>query len=368
MKKIVILTIVILSGICCFAQTKKAIYAQPVSSIEGTRSYPGVARTTAIGDTLLLSNINPLDTLTIYRVGAGDTDGYATGTNSWNDIAFAERYNITGQDSSVMVLGVVAEFAGKVNPASVKTITLTLWDDQGSSQMISSTTSYNGFPGNILDTVSVSIKNIGIGTTMDTLKHFLFATPAQSLGSFFAGYSINYGFSALDGDTIGLACSKNGHRMGDSFTVKQVITDFGDTLYDTLINVQNATLEADNAWYDNFTQNDSLYNNLAIFPLVAILPSDVKGITRNNLTFFGNYPNPANANTNIKFSLAENTGITVQIMDMNGRVLNSIKQDNLAAGAHIVPVNTANMPFGDYLYLVRTSGGDGIAGKMTVIH
>jgi len=367
MRKLFILTIFILANISAFAQRTKVEYAQPVNSVVRINPY-SAARTTAIGDTSILSNINPLDTLTIYPVSPGDTNGYVTGTNSYNDLAFAERYNINGPDSSVMVLGLLAEFAGKVNPASGKMVTFTIWDDLGTSQIISLNTSYNGFPGNILDTLSAGITGLGIGATVDTFKKFMFAAPGHSLSSFFAGYSINYNFSTLDGDTIGLVCSKNGYRMGGSFTTNQVINDFGDTLYDTIINVQNATMESDNNWYDNYTQNDSIYNNLAIFPIVVIAPTGINSITRNNLTFFGNYPNPACDNTNIKFSLAGSADVTLQIMDMNGSILNSIKQNSLTSGIHLIPLNTANMPSGDYLYLILTSGGDGLAGKMTVVH
>ncbi len=148
-------------------------------------------------------------------------------------------------------------------------------------------------------------------------------------------------------------------------TSLQVILNPTDTLVDTVVNVQNATLTSDGNWHDNYTDNDSIYNDLAIFPIVVIsAPDGVKGITKKNLTFYGCYPNPASNNTNIKLSLTKSADITIQIMDMNGRILSTITQSNLATGEHIIPVSTSALPAGDYLYFIHTSGGDGVASKL----
>ena len=97
------------------------------------------------------------------------------------------------------------------------------------------------------------------------------------------------------------------------------------------------------------------------------MPSaSISGVTRKDLTFFGNYPNPAVNSTNIKFSLAAATDVTIYITDMSGRTINTISQAGLAAGEHTVPVSTENMPAGNYIYLVRTGTGSGIASKLTV--
>jgi hypothetical protein len=366
---LILITVALLSflGVNSIAQVMKAAYPQPVQSVDRQgHAFASGARTTAIGDTVVLSDITTADTLTLY---AADSGGYITGTDYWGDQAFAELYDIDGYDSSVVVLGVFAEFGGTVSPASGKMVTFSLWS-QSVPFIVSSTLSYNGFPGSLLDTVDAPLTQLGVGPSADTLKEFLFNTPSLQSGAFYAGYSIAYNYAALDGDTIGLASSKNGERTGSDYTATFNVTLI-DSAWDTVINVQNATMGADYNWYDNYTQDDSLYNNLAIFPIVAVssaLLSGVKGITRNNLTFFGNYPNPADNSTEIKFSLAEDIGVTIQVMDMGGHTLNTLQPGILAAGTHLIPVNTAGMPSGDYLYLIRTSGGDGIAGKMTVVH
>ncbi len=368
MKKIIILFIAVLINNVGFAQRTGTVSPEPVRFFTQDMSFsggPAAGKATAYGDTLTLSHIAATDSLTIYKLDSG---GYVTGTNFWGDIAFAERYDHTDDSGrNMQVIGLFALFSGHVMPSSGKTVTFTVWDE-GAKQIISATRSFRGFPDNILNTLTVPVTNLGIGATVDTLKQFYFATPTLNFySSFFIGYSIGYNYSTLAGDTLGLASTLDGDRFPlVDYTLSYNVSAF-DTTLDTVFNVQNAVMQTDSVWYDNYAQNDSIRNNLAIYPIVISgSPASVKGITRNNLTFFGNYPNPATDNTSIRFSLAANTDVTVQLMDMAGRTLSTVKENNLSTGEHIISLNTSQLPAGEYVYLLRTSGGDGIAGKIII--
>ncbi len=367
MKKIVILFSAIFINTIGFAQRPSMVTAEPVHSFDPYHIISSAgdphAKTTATGDTLTLKHITAADTIAIYRVSSG---GYATGTNAWNDKAFAERYDYNDDTGKNMkVIGCFAQFHGKINPASTKTATLKLWSE-GPGQYITGSKSFRGFPGSLMDSLSVPVTQLGIGTATDTLKKFMFPDDGHYYSAFFIGYSIDYNFADLSGDTLGLVCSKNGERH-PAFTYSLVynVSDFGDTVLDTVINVQNATLESNNTWYDNYTQNDSLFNNLAIYPIIVMgHTAGVNGVKRNGLTFYGSYPNPAVNIANISFSLTANANVTVQLMDMNGRVINTATQVGLSTGSHTIPLDISALPVGEYLYLLRTSAGDGIAGKL----
>ncbi len=381
MRNFFILIIAVLFSFSTFAQRVKNIQEQSIQWVNSgeanlLQGMPS-ARTTAIGDTFTLSHTPASDTITTYTVG--HNSGYVTGTNLWNDKAFAERYDFNGSDSSVEVLGVFALFAGKVNPASTQTVNFNVW---GTTYpvAISGSLIYNSFPNTILDSVTAPVTTLGIGTTIDTLKKFLFASPTTFLpSSFFVGYSMNYFFdtatgSTLNGDNFGLACSKKGERYpagpAGLYTLEYNANPGIDTTLDTILNVQNATQGSDNTWYDNYTQNDSIKNNLAIYPIVAIghTIAGVGSITRNSLTFFGNYPNPATDYTNIRFSLSTVNSVTIMITNMSGQLIKTIQKNNLSTGEHLINVNTSELPAGDYLYLIHTSGGDGVAGKMSKLN
>lgn len=329
---------------------------------------PVAARTTTtFGDTTALTNINASDTLTLYTYNNGC---FVTGPNSYGDQGFAERYDINGHDSSVSVIGVMSLFGGKVNPASTHSVNFKVWG-LSAPVPVTATWGYHYFPGPGLDTVTVPVTHLGIGLTGDTIKSFFFPHATDTIqGAFYIGYDISYNAATLNGDTIGLYSTANGVRNSPLYDVimNPGFTEGSDTTYDTLVNVQNATLWSDNIWHDNYTQNDSIFNNLAIYPIVVIgHPTGVGSITHNALTFSGNYPNPASDVTNVRFSLKKQANVTITIMDINGKALKTISLNGQKEGAHIVPLTVSELAPGNYIYSLITSAGDAIASKLTVV-
>ena len=369
MKKALLLFITASYSVVSFAQhavNPHATRRQPVNN-----TVDALMRTTAIGDTLHLTNIAASDTLALYTLGNSTDSGYVTGPNAYGDMGFAEKYDFNGNDSSLTIIGVMAKFGGKVNPASAHFVNFKVWS-VSSEVAITSTFAYNGFPLNSFDTVNVPVTQlgIGIGAAPDTLKSFLFPFATDTLnGAFYVGYNMNYNFTTLAGDTLGLYASLDGERISPLYNVVLTISDLtGDTTRDTVFNVQNATQWSDNTWHDNYSDDDSLYNNLAIYPIVVIgQPTGMNKVTRGSLSFYGNYPNPAVNTTNIKFALAKNADVLIEILNMAGQSMNTIQLKSLNTGEHIVPVQTKALAPGNYVYLIRTSGGDGVAGQMTVI-
>ena len=326
---------------------------------------PAAARTTTAGDTTALTNISSGDTLTMYSYPGG---GYVTGPNTYGDMGFAERYTTTSGTSAV-IIGVMTHFGGTVNPASTQSVNLKIWSPTA-QVAITGSLAYRDLPNLGQDTVTVPVTQLGIGTTVDTVKSFFFPRRTDTVqGSFYVGYDMNYHFSTLNGDTIGLYSTLDGNRSSSPYSIV-MSTGLGestDTTYDTVINVQNATLWSDNVWHDNFTANDTLFNNLAIFPIVVLgNPTGVGGVVRNGLTFFGNYPNPANDVTNIRYSLDKQATVTLTLMDMQGRVLQSQSMAGQTAGEHTVQLSTAQLVQGNYLCSLITSNGDAIATRITV--
>jgi hypothetical protein len=357
---------------CCaavFAQSRSAVHGTPakfVNNPELSQYKNRAAKGTATGDTATMSHIGSADTVTIYFTGTNADSGYIAGTDAYGDKAFAERYDVNPSDSTVKVIGVISLFGGKVNPASTKTINYNVWT-MGTQTVFGSVPHvfYKGLPSTVLTSRTQPINTLGIGvadTAQDTLKGFLFATPTAYLrASFFIGYDINYTWGpSLAGDTIGLYSNQDGDRSEALYTVSGT---------DTIINTVNVTMTDDGMWHDNAVEQFRVFNNLYIFPIVIVGESTVGtgSVKRNDFTFEGNYPNPAVNSTNVRFSLAKPTDVTITIMDMNGRTVNTISRTNLSAGAQSIPVQTSAMPAGDYIYLIRTAQGDGVASKLTVI-
>ncbi len=357
MKKVLLLTMATAVALSSFAEKRKgAAKTLPQNHT--------AAKTTAVGDTVSYANINlSTDTLTAYYAGMTTDTGFIFGTNTFGDMGFAERYDL---DSNVQVLGLFARFTGTVNPASTKNVVFNAWSVAGrtaDTRFVSGKVYNSGLPSTSIASITKPITAVGIATTdtaSDTVKLHWFTTPSAATHKFFVGYTLAYDPAALNGDTISLIVSRDNERHTATFPY-----DFTDGT-DTIINNANAVLFKDNTWHDNGLDNFFIGNHFFLFPVVKInSPSGVGGITKNNFTLYGNYPNPANNETNIKFAVANNTEVTVTVYDMAGKVINTIKQ-NCNAGTQIMVLNTSTFAAGEYLYLVHTAEGEGIASKFTV--
>lgn len=319
-----------------------------------------MGRTTAVGDTVIPANFDiAADTNNIYWAGSTADSGYISGMDAYGDMGYAERYDFNGADSSMKVLGVVGLFGGTVSPTSTKTVKFYAWS-QGPQTAVTSTVFFSGFPNNALDSVTVGATHLGIGAGgIDTFKTFMFATPTAYLSaSFFVGCMLSYDASNFAGDTFAVQTNLIGERTSAGFSVSGG---------DTIINDQSVSMYSDGSWHDNWADNFQAAYDFYLFPVVVIGgPTSVQGVTKNDLTFFGNYPNPAATTTTVKFSLANATNVTLVVTDMNGRTLNTICQNGLSAGTHTIELPVDQLASGDYLYIIRTSAGGGMASKFTV--
>jgi len=370
MKYLLLFIIAGLLNINSFAQKVNVIHASKqvnalanlanITATTGLTSY----KQTAYGDTVYMTHIASSDTVTLYYLS---DSGFVAGMDAYGDQGFAERYDFSGADSTVKVIGVIARFGGSVTPSSTKTVTFKVWNAAQKAVSVRPTLFNSGLPGTILASKSAKFTELGVSsvdTVSDSAKLFLFPFPTPFLmQSFFIGYTVYYTWgNGMTGDTVGLYSNKKGERTAPSYTVYST--------EDTTINNLNVTQYADNSWHDNAVDNFEISNNLYIFPVIVVgatVTGVASGIQRKDFTFYGSYPNPANNSVTIKMALAKNTDVSIEIMDINGNIIRTIKQDNLQAGEHNIPVETSAMAEGDYIYLIRTGSGDGVASKMTII-
>jgi len=69
------------------------------------------------------------------------------------------------------------------------------------------------------------------------------------------------------------------------------------------------------------------------------------------------YPNPASEVLTTKFTLENQSNVSIEIVDMLGKVVKTIATKNLTAGTYEVPTNVAEMASGIYLVKITTDGG-----------
>lgn len=88
----------------------------------------------------------------------------------------------------------------------------------------------------------------------------------------------------------------------------------------------------------------------------------------NSIQLGQNYPNPFNPTTQIPFSLQNSGTITLQILDLTGRILaEPISNRVYPAGKHTISFNATNLASGLYLYSITTDTGFQLTKIMVLI-
>ncbi len=80
----------------------------------------------------------------------------------------------------------------------------------------------------------------------------------------------------------------------------------------------------------------------------------------------GNYPNPFNPTTIIRFSLDHDSRVTLTLHNLEGRLLEVILQGDLHSGSHEARFDGTDYPSGIYLYRLKYDGGSA-SGKMVLM-
>jgi hypothetical protein len=69
-----------------------------------------------------------------------------------------------------------------------------------------------------------------------------------------------------------------------------------------------------------------------------------------------NYPNPFNPSTTISFSVPTNGHVTINVFDVNGRLVSTLLDDSMSSGYHHVTWDAADMSAGLYIYTLQAEG------------
>ncbi len=82
-----------------------------------------------------------------------------------------------------------------------------------------------------------------------------------------------------------------------------------------------------------------------------------KSIVPSNFAFYPPFPNPFNPVTKLKFSLPSESGISLSVFDIHGRLVGLLADGLYNAGIHEVSFDANDLPSGLYLCQIQTSFG-----------
>jgi len=101
------------------------------------------------------------------------------------------------------------------------------------------------------------------------------------------------------------------------------------------------------------------YNKKSTAQNTVYFKTTVSGIedeTTPSTALIGNYPNPFNPATAIKYSLAEDASVSLKIFDIQGSLISELFNGNQSSGAYSVDFKAGNLSSGIYFYSLTVNG------------
>ena len=89
--------------------------------------------------------------------------------------------------------------------------------------------------------------------------------------------------------------------------------------------------------------------------------------TPDNCVLVQNYPNPSSPTTSIKYYLPGKAKITLEVLDTNGRIVETLIDEVQGKGEHTINYDGSGLSSGTYFYRLRTSTGFTQTKKMLLI-
>ncbi|CAN5601160.1 hypothetical protein BH10BAC5_BH10BAC5_21670 [soil metagenome] len=129
------------------------------------------------------------------------------------------------------------------------------------------------------------------------------------------------------------------------------ITSSGNSNVLTKYNYSDRNLETGKYYY-RIKQSD-LNGNEHIYDL----GQDVNIGYPEKYSLFQNYPNPFNPETNINYSLPDQSKVVITILDINGKTVATLLNTIKSAGFHSIRFNASGLSSGTYFYRIDAASG-----------
>ncbi len=106
------------------------------------------------------------------------------------------------------------------------------------------------------------------------------------------------------------------------------------------------------SWFTNGTQ---IHTRMNFNPQLAIDASLTK-VENNGLSIGNVYPNPTNGQTNVNYTLANESAVSIKVVDVTGKVVYTSNQGSQVAGNHKVSFDASSFTNGVYYVTINTDG------------
>jgi hypothetical protein len=117
-----------------------------------------------------------------------------------------------------------------------------------------------------------------------------------------------------------------------------------------------------------WTSERSGGNGVAMFDAPYSTYTSISEINKaNEVRLISVYPNPCGDELNIAFKLKKTEKVTIHILSILGRNLETVTNQFYSEGKHVVKINVSTIPSGTYLYNFNSGDGVTATGKFSII-
>ena len=97
--------------------------------------------------------------------------------------------------------------------------------------------------------------------------------------------------------------------------------------------------------------------DLMIFPVININSVGINDyVSHGDLSIYAASPNPANTTININFSVAKPATVEIQVYDVTGKIVKTVKNNDVVTGKNAISVDVSNLEAGSYMYSINANG------------
>jgi hypothetical protein len=310
------------------------------SSTGTVNSVTGATDTLCAGTDFTPAGVGSYTAVASMSTAANSDTG--TGNNDFDDVTFSVTEYLYARDNAA-----VAVEGGSFN--------------QGNG--FESGNIYDIFAAADLTTIQVGIHPNAVAGSSIYVKLY---TIEPTNGDFILeDQSIAYTLTAGDiGTFINLPLSGGAYTLtaGESYLVT-VGSDGDGGLTDDLVVMTSGNSEPQTTFYYDATDLTWYYSTSTSAVQMNFAPASIN--ENSNVFGMGVYPNPANADANVSFSLNNASDVNITVTDLSGKVVYSNALGNVAAGTTEVALNTASLSNG--VYMINVAADNAVSTEKLII-
>ena len=327
MKKVYILSVLVLFAVSAFAQKQVSVAKNmPAQEISFSKTPT---------DTLTPGNMANFTGFTLYGSSGG---GYVLGCNAYGDYAKGEAFVVV---TPYKIEGAIYWFGGKTEVTGAGTVAMEIRAMDGTTGTTTAGTNQT-CPGTVLKSDVVGISSIDTSSLLDAAYVHTFSSVVNVSNDYYIGFDIENCYP----DTIGLVSTAD----GDGGQMELAWDKWSDGGWCTLF-------EDANNW--------GLDIDAVIMPIVDMTDGIVENNFINGLKM-STYPNPAVNNVTLSYELQNNAEkVLVRVLDVTGKVVEHMNLGSQNAGVYTIDMDVTNYAAGTYYYLVN-AGAARMAIKMNI--